>query len=332
MPVKHLGLIPCSLILSLIQSCVHATDIEKPSTPDNNGAAISVSSEKQEAPGKNTSHISPDKTAAEPVEGTSKDTESTTLKNPFYPMLETKIYSPRVWFLGDNTLLSDDDGFLAILRDNRFVQITTPKSGAQYCSKMLPILFGKWPQSAWMIKNWTSEAFSQAPIGVLYEWRDLRWLKKMPISSADIHIKTWGDEDIYALALSETRPVNRRNSRIRWKFIKLRTPRGFVVPKPARSNVKRCGQKISDPSHLYISENGDIAVFGSYCNDDGEVPGIQYAIEKWRPGQKKGEIQQIPTEIGNVQQIEINSLGDILLVGNKKVDGIHRSLIWRYDG
>ncbi len=256
-----------------------------------------------------------------------RDDKSQILPIRFYLMAKGKDANLKLWFLGDKILLSNEQGQggLAILNEESFLQETRLKKGAEYCSGTPQALFGNWPKSVWATWNWIP--YMHNPVaGRLYEWRRDHWEQKIKsLNSHQFIVRTFGKQ--YALAMDGINPHGKKP----WRFVKLKAPKGFVVPKPTRSKKKGCPYRIVEPGEFYISKGGKIVVVGEHCDDANEDIS-RYAIERWLPGRKHGRIELTPYQVGEIKETKVISHTSILLFSETVETGQDISAVWHYNG
>ena len=251
---------------------------------------------------------------------------------PFHPF--AKGSSLRVWRLGTGVLVtSEEDGHaIAELRGDTLVQDPALARGVVSCWNQDVLLFGGWPESAWMVRGWVPWAV-RAPVGTLHRWKRGAWTKVSAVNVHQLLIAPVPGEGTLSLEVP-------RRTGPPWGY-RLRAldgpnPRLFpsaAKDKPFGPDDRVCYTRLEEPLALIAFSRRDVVVLGgSECVHDPDATPSAMVAERWSGG--RPQFESLPVRPGPDRPIALHAAGsdDIWVTGLALDEGRGEFVMAHWDG
>ncbi len=239
-----------------------------------------------------------------------------------------------MWRLGAGVLVtSEEDGHaIAELRGETLVQDAALARGVESCWNEDVRLFGRWPESAWMVRGWVPWAV-RAPVGTLYKWKRGAWTK---VSGVNVHQLLVGSVQGEGTLSVE---VPRRTGPpwgYRLRALEGPSPRLFpsaATDKPFGPDDRTCYTRLEEPFALLAFSRRDVLVLGGVeCVHDPDATPSAIVAERWSEGRRTFE--SLPVRPGPDRPIAVDAAGpdDIWVAGLPAEESVRDFVLAHWDG
>jgi hypothetical protein len=228
---------------------------------------------------------------------------------------------------------SEQDGHaIAELRGDALVQDPALARGVVSCWNQDVLLFGRWPEAAWMARGWVPWAV-RGPVGTLHRWKRGAWTKVSAVNVHQLLIATVPGEGTLSLEVPR-----RRGPPWGYRLRALDGPSLRLFPsaakdKPSGPDDPVCYTRLEEPLALLAFSRRDVVVLGSTeCVHDPDAAPSAMVAERWSGGRQ--QFESLPVRPGPDRPIALHAAGpdDVWVTGRPLDEGRRDFVLAHWDG